>query len=55
LYEYGEFSQKKNSAFLENFESIKEKISARESFLELYQDKIIKVFFFYSYWKLKMI
>ncbi|WP_414654773.1 putative quinol monooxygenase, partial [Flavobacterium sp. UBA4854] len=48
------FHEEKIPDFLENFESVKEKIRNAEGnrFLELYQDKTDKgVFFTYSYWE----
>ena len=48
------FHEEKIPDFLENFESVKEKIRNAEGnrFLELYQDKNDKcVFFTYSYWE----
>ncbi|PRZ20720.1 putative quinol monooxygenase [Flavobacterium granuli] len=48
------FSEENIPAFLENFESVKEKIrnAAGNRFLELYQDKNNKsIFFTYSYWE----
>jgi quinol monooxygenase YgiN len=55
LYAYSkiEFSRRKHSLFLENFESIKERIRCAPGnrLLELYQDKENKsIFFTYSYW-----
>lgn len=48
------FHEEKIPAFLENFESVKEKIRSAPGnrFLELYQDKNNKsIFFTYSYWE----
>lgn len=48
------FHEEKIPAFLENFESVKEKIRGAPGnrFLELYQDKNNKsIFFTYSYWE----
>ncbi len=48
------FHQENIPAFLENFESVKEKIRSAPGnrFLELYQDKNNKsIFFTYSYWE----
>ncbi|MDQ1166019.1 heme-degrading monooxygenase HmoA [Flavobacterium sp. SORGH_AS 622] len=48
------FHEEKIPDFLENFESVKEKIRNAEGnrFLELYQDKNDKcIFFTYSYWE----
>lgn len=48
------FSEENIPAFLENFESVKEKIrhAPGNRFLELYQDKNNKsLFFTYSYWE----
>lgn len=48
------FHEENIPAFLENFESIKQKIRNAEGnrFLELYQDKNNKeIFFTYSYWE----
>lgn len=47
------FHEEKIPEFLENFESVKEKIRKAQGnrFLELYQDKNNKsIFFTYSYW-----
>lgn len=48
------FHQENIPAFLENFETVKEKIRSAPGnrFLELYQDKNNKsIFFTYSYWE----